>query len=51
MNNKTRITVNVNNSTIEKLDKLKKISGYTKGQLVDIAINSFKLNNKIKLVY
>ena len=51
MNNKTRITANVNNSTIEKLDKLKRISGYTKGQLIDISINSFKLNNKIKLVY
>ena len=49
--NKNRITVNINNSTIEKLDKLKKMSGYSKGQLIDIAISSFKLNNKIKLVY
>ena len=45
MNNKTRITVNVNNSTIEKLDKLKKISGYTKGQLIDISIKKLKLSS------
>ena len=45
MNNKTRITVNVNNSTIEKLDKLKKISGYTKGQLIDIAVRKLKLSS------
>ena len=43
--NKTRITANINNSTIEKLDKLKKISGYTKGQLIDIAIKKLKLSN------
>ena len=45
MNNKTRITVNVNNGTIEKLDKFKKISGYTKGQLIDIAVKKFKLSS------
>lgn len=43
--NKTRITANVNNGTIKKLDKLKKISGYTKGQLIDLAIKKLKLSS------
>jgi hypothetical protein len=47
MNNKNTITANVNNNTIEKLDKLKKISGYTKGQLIDIAIKKLKLSSLI----
>lgn len=51
MNNKTRINAEILKPTKEKLENLKRITGYSQGQLIDLAISAFKLNNKIKLVY
>ena len=48
---KISITTNIKESTKEKLNKLKNMTGYSQGQLIDLAIGAFKLDKKIKLVY
>ena len=51
MNNKIRINAEILKPTKEKLENLKRITGYSQGQLIDIAISCFKVDKKIKLVY
>ena len=47
---KISITTKINKSTKEKLNKLKAATGYSRGQLIDIAISAFKLDKMYKLI-
>ena len=49
-NNKIEIRKKINQSTKEKLQVLKKITGYNEGQLIDLAIMNFKVTSKLKII-
>ena len=49
-NNKIEIRQKINQSTKQKLQALKKITGYNEGQLIDLAIMNFKVTSKLKII-
>ena len=50
LNNKIEIRKKINQSTKQKLQALKKVTGYNEGQLIDLAVTNFKVTNKLKII-